>query len=86
MCCSPWGLKELDMTEQLNELQLQLLPSWSCVSRKQTFSVGAFILIFQMASECRAKVLSSVPKSKKPVMCLTQRQASFRNELHCCQP
>ena len=26
-----------------------------------------------MASECRAEVLSSVPKSKKPMMCLTQK-------------
>ena len=72
MCCGPWGHKESDVTERLNELQL--LTSWSCVSRKQIFLVGAFILIFKMASECRAKVLSSVPKSKKPAMCLTQKR------------
>ena len=27
VCCSPWGLKELDTTEQLNELNMQYDPS-----------------------------------------------------------
>ena len=60
-------------TRLSNRIELRPHPSWFCVLRKQSFLVGAFILIFKTASECRAEVLSSVPKSKKPVMCLTQK-------------
>ena len=29
MCCSPWGLKESDMTERLNgQIELSVSPYW----------------------------------------------------------
>ena len=38
MCCSPWGLKESDRTERLNELNCALLGHGCCPS-SSIFSV-----------------------------------------------